>query len=48
MAQVFKLLIFPGLLFLLCYSLFCAALGRKLDARMQNAAVPAGCSRWPT
>ena len=42
MAQVFKLLIFPGLLFLLCYSLFCAALGRKLDARMQKRRGP----RW--
>ena len=40
MIQIFKLLIFPGLLFLLCYSLFCAALSRKLDARMQKRRGP--------
>ena len=42
MIQIFKLLIFPGLLFLLCYSLFCASLSRKLDARMQRRRGP----RW--
>ena len=42
MMQIFKLLIFPGLLFLLCYSLLCASLSRKLDARMQKRRGP----RW--
>ena len=42
MTQVFRLLVFPGLLFLLFYSLFCAALSRRLDARMQKRRGP----RW--
>lgn len=42
MLQVFKLLIFPGLLFLLVYALFCAAVSRRLDARMQSRRGP----RW--
>ena len=42
MTQIFKLLIFPGLLFLLCYALFCASVSRKLDARMQKRVGP----RW--
>ena len=42
MLQLFKLLIFPGLLFLLCLALFCRALERKLDARMQKRQGP----RW--
>lgn len=40
MNQIFKLLIFPGLLFLLCCSLFAAALSRRLDARMQKRSGP--------
>ncbi|MBR5429201.1 MAG: NADH-quinone oxidoreductase subunit H [Firmicutes bacterium] len=42
MLQLFNLLIFPGLLFLLFYALFCAALSRRLDARMQKRRGP----RW--
>lgn len=40
MLQLFKLLIFPGLLFLLVYALLCDGLSRKLDARMQKRRGP--------